>query len=210
MRTDLNLAKDPFRNRSLFWLGLTAAYLVAFMALVVVVARAAHVGADTEALRDKRAEQLKTIEQLESRVGEISDVQAHTVFSEGDRRALDDARELLTERAFSWSRLLSDLEPNVPAGAKLSGIEIAETETETAGAERVIVLRIQGRAKDFGQLSQFIANLDRTGGRFRAEPLENGLAGEGSEFEFSLEARYRPNVGTAVPAAPATEGKGDA
>src|SRR4051812_16034624 len=114
MRIDLNLAKDPFRNRSLFWLGMTAALLVALTAFLLATTRAATVGAETSRLQDEVRTQEETIKTLEGQIGEISDAKANAVFSDDDRRALDDARTLLNERSFSWSRLFADLEPYVP------------------------------------------------------------------------------------------------
>lgn len=208
MRIELNLAKEPFRNRSMFWLGMTAALLVAFTALALVVARAAHVGADTETLRDERSKQEKTIADLDARLKEITDANEHAIFSDADRVALDDARELLNERSFSWSRLLSDLEPAVPKDARLSSIAIVNMSGD--GAERVVKLGITGRGKSFSQMALFINNLDQSGGRFAAEPVSNGEADKGAEFDFTVAVTYRPGIGAAPVAAPSEERKGDA
>lgn len=207
MRIDLNLARDPFRNRSVFWLGLTAAYLVAFTAFMIVVARAAHVGTDAEQQREERTKQEATIKELESRLADITAVEGQAIFPETDRQALDDARELLTQRSFSWSRLLGDLEPNVPAGSKLTSIEFKEITGE--GANRVATLTITGKGKDFGQLEAFIANLDGTGGRFTAEPVENGPDDQTSEFIFTAQVQYRPAIGAASASAAPAEGRGN-
>jgi Tfp pilus assembly protein PilN len=207
MRIDLNLARDPFRNRSLFWLGMAAAYLVAFTAFMIVVARAAHVGTDAEQLVEERATQQATIAELEARLAEIGEVEGHAIFSDADRAALDDARELLIARSFSWSRLLGDLEPHVPASAKLTSIQVKEVSGE--GANRVATLTVAGRGKDFGQLGAFIASLEGTGGRFTAFPLRNGPDGDNPEFVFEAEVRYRPTVGAAEALAPPAEGRGD-
>ena len=207
MRIDLNLARDPFRNRSLFWLAMGAAYLVAFTVLIAVVARAARVGGESEALRDQRAKQEKSIKDLEAQLGAIAEAQGQAVFSDTDRQALDDARELLNARSFSWSRLLNDLEPYVPAQAKLTSINITNLSGE--GPDRVATLTIAGRGKDFGQMGLFIANLDRSGGRFRAEPVENGPDEMTQEFTFTIAVRYQPTAGVAAPAPAAGEGKGN-
>ena len=198
MRIELNLARDPFRNRSVFWLGMAAAFLVAITALAVVVTRAAHRSADKAGLRDEIAEQEKTLKSLQSQMDEITTVQGQAVFSNGDRRALDDARELLNQRIFSWSRLLGELEPSVPTKARITSIAITDVAGE--GADRVVTLSIEGRAKEFGQLGEFLANLDRTGGRFDADPLSNGPDEQTGEYTFTLTARYRPALGASVPA----------
>lgn len=207
MRIDLNLANDPFRNRSMFWLGMAAAMLVAFTAFALVVVRAAHVGADTESLKSERTQQEKTIAELDSRVNEITDLRAHAIFSNADRQALDDARVLLNQRSFSWSRLFSDLEPLVPKDVRLTSITLTDMSGE--GANRVVRLAIDGHGHAFADMATFIQQLDQTGGRFTAEPVENGEAKEEGDFDFSIVVRYRPALAVPEPA-PAPEAKGDA
>jgi Tfp pilus assembly protein PilN len=193
MRIELNLARDPFRNRTVFWLGMAAAFLVAFAALAVVVTRAAHRSADKAGLRDEIARQESTLKTLQSQIEEIQTVQGEAVFTDADRQALDDAREILNQRAFSWSRLLGELEPNVPAKARVTSIEISEVAGQGEG--RVVTLAIAGRAKEFGQLAEFLANLDRTGGRFSADPVSNGPDADEGDYVFELRVRYRPALG---------------
>lgn len=207
MHIDLNLAKNPFRNRSLFWLGMTAVLLVALTAFLLVVTRAASVNSDTGALREQLDKQESTIKDLETQVGDIQNAKASTVFSDVDRRALDDARKLLVQRSFSWSRLFGDLEPNVPTNVKLTAIEVEDFSGD--GSNRTATLLITGRGKDFGQLSAFIANLDATGGRFGADPVQNGPLNDSPEFEFILRVQYRPFIGV-EPAPAASETKTDA
>ncbi len=207
MHIDLNLAKNPFRNRSLFWLGMTAVLLIALTAFLLVVTRAAGVNTDTGTLREQLDKQEATIKDLESHVDEIQNAKASTVFSDVDRRALDDARKLLVQRSFSWSRLFGDLEPNVPTNVKLTAIEVEDFAGD--GPNRTATLLIKGRGKDFGQLSAFMANLDATGGRFAADPVSNGPVNDSQDFEFSLLVRYRPFVGVEPVPAPA-EAKTDA
>lgn len=207
MHIDLNLAKSPFRNRSLFWLGMTAILLVALTAFLLVVTRAASVNTDTGTLREQLDKQEATIKDLQTQVDEIQNAKASTVFSDVDRRALDDARKLLIQRSFSWSRLFGDLEPSVPTNVKLTAIEVEDFAGD--GPNRTATLLITGRGKDFGQLSTFMANLDSTGGRFSADPVENGPVNESPEFEFVVRVRYRPFIGVETAPAPA-EAKTDA
>jgi hypothetical protein len=82
---------------------MAAAFLVAFAALAVVVTRAAHRSADKAGLRDEIARQESTLKTLQSQIEEIQTVQGEAVFTDADRQALDDAREILNQRAFSAS-----------------------------------------------------------------------------------------------------------
>jgi Tfp pilus assembly protein PilN len=197
MRIDLNLAREPFRNRSLFWLATTAAYLVAFVALVVVIGRAADVGASTVEQRTEIKEQEKTIAELEQRIREIRAEQAGQVFLPQDREALDDARHLVVRRSFSWSRLLNDIEGHVPARARLDSIEITELTGE--GANLFVEMVISGHSQTYAGMGEIIASLDRTAGRFSAEPRQIERDEDTGEFAFDITVTYRPSV--AAPAA---------
>lgn len=200
MHIELNLAKEPFRNRSVFWLAMAAGYLVALTALLVVLTYAGAVGADTEELRAEAATQQETIAELERRVEEIKQERSTAVFTPEDRQALDDARLLINKKTFSWTRLFNDLEPFVPRDAKLTNIAINSIEGD--GASRVVTMTIAGRGKSFSQMGAFIANLDGSGGRFSAEPVSNGPDQQSQEFMFTINVRYRPGVSVA----PAQEG----
>lgn len=208
MRIDLNLAKEPFRNRTLFWLVVGIAYVVAFAVLMFAVARAANVGAGASALREKIDKQEKTISDLEAQIAEIKRERGQAVFLPTDRIALDDARQLLTRRSFSWSRLLGDLEPNVPSAAKITSIEISKLSGTAPNVE--VALAITGVGQNYAQMSEFLGRLDRTGGRFSAEPVSIGQTSDGLGYEFTITAVYRPNVGFAeAPPAETKEAKGD-
>lgn len=209
MRIDLNLAREPFRNRTLFWLLVGVAYVVAFAVLMFAVARAANVGAGASALRDKIDKQEKTISDLEAQIAEIKRERGQAIFLPTDRIALDDARQLLTRRSFSWSRLLGDLEPNVPAAAKISSIEISKLSGTAPNVE--VSLAITGVGQNYAQMAEFLERLDRTGGRFSAEPVSIGQASDGLGYEFTITAVYRPNTGFAeAPPSEAKEAKSDA
>lgn len=202
MYTELNLAKAPFRNRSLFWLGTTAAFLVAFVALALVLARAGAVGADTQTLELEIQKEREAIAALEARIEEAKAEKSRAVFSPQDVEALDDARTLITMKSFSWTRLFNDIEPHLPARSRLTAIQIGAVTGE--GSARVVNMTMQGIGQDFGQMGAFIANLDRSGGRFTAEPVSNGQAGPSGEHQFVIRVTYRPGV-AAPAAAPAEE-----
>ena len=197
MRINLNLAKAPFRNRSLFWLAVTAGYLVAFTALALVLARAGEVGASTEELRIKAGEQREEIAALESRIEEIRTERSAAVFTPADRQALDDARALINEKSFSWTKLFNDLQQHVPGGARLTSIAVEDISGDGAG--KVVEMTIQGRGRSFGQMGELIANLDSTGGRFAAEPVTNGPDPQTPEYVFTVMVRYRPGTIAAEP-----------
>jgi Tfp pilus assembly protein PilN len=212
MRIDLNLAREPFRNRSLFWLATTAGYLVAFVALMVVIARAADVGASTVELRAEIVDQEKTIAELEDRIESIADERGRAVFQSEDREALDDARYLVIRRSFSWSRLLNDLETHVPSAARLESIEITELTGE--GENLTVEMTVSGFSKTYAEMGELIASLDKTAGRFNAEPRKIEPDELDGEFAFEITVQYRPSLApagatAAAPAPPPAEEEDD-
>lgn len=192
MRTDLNLSSDPFRNRTAFWLVVSGGYLLVLITLVIVLARAGAVGADTAALTDEAAKQAATINGLETQITELKEAQSSALFTDGDRRALDDARKILERKSVGWSRLLGDLEPYVPERARLTGIQIVGF--EGTGPSIVVRLQITGTGRDIDQMTTFLARLDGSGGKFDSDPIENGPKPDSSDFAFTIDVRYRPTV----------------
>ena len=192
MRIDLNLSREPFRNRTAFWLVVSSAYALVLIALVVVLARAGAVGADAEALNDEVAQQTAVIADLEARIAEMKAAQSRALFTDADRRALDEARGLLERKSVGWSRLLGDLEPYVPIRAKLTGIEIVGF--EGSGSSLVVRLQLSGTGRDIDQMTTFLARLDGSGGKFAAEPIENGPVSDSGDFDFTIDVKYRPSV----------------
>ena len=209
MYTELNLAKDPFRNRSLFWMGMAAGYLVALVALALVLAQAGAVGADTQTMQLETKQEKEAVAALEAAIAAAKAERSRAVFGEQDLTALADARSLITMKNFSWTKLFNDIEPQVPPGARLTTIAIGAMTGE--GASRVVEMVINGTGKDFGQMGAFIANLDRTGGRFLAEPVSNGQSGQGGDFQFAVRVTYRPGFAVQEPQpAPPAAGEEDA
>ena len=192
MRIDLNLSKEPFRNRSAFWLIVTGSYVLVLISLVFVLARAGAVGADTAALMDETAKQTAVIAELEATIAEMKAAEGRALFTDADRRALDDARVLLERKSVAWSRLLGDLEPYVPERAKLTGIQIIGF--EGSGTSLVVRLQISGTGKDIDQMTTFLSRLDGSGGRFVSDPVENGPVTDSNDFEFIIDVLYRPSV----------------
>lgn len=192
MRIDLNLSREPFRNRTAFWLIVSSAYALVLITLVVVLARAGAVGADTAALNDEAAKQAAVITDLEARIAEMKAAQSRALFTDADRRALDEARRLLERKSVGWSRLLGDLEPYVPVRSKLTNIEIVGF--EGSGSSLVVQLQLSGTGRDIDQMTTFLARLDGSGGKFAAEPVENGPVSDSSDFKFKIDVKYRPSV----------------
>lgn len=189
---DLNLSSEPFRNRSLFWIGIGFAYVLAVTALLIVIGRAGAVDADSGLLAEEAEKQHKTIADLEKQLSDIKDEKSRAVMGDDDRLALDEARLLINQKSVSWSRLFDQLEPYVPERTRLTSITM--TGLEGTGDRRVVSIEVMAEAKDYGQMAEFIQKLDGSGGRFDADPVEIAPVDESTDFTFTVTIRYRPGV----------------
>jgi Tfp pilus assembly protein PilN len=209
MRFDLNLARDPFRNRSLFWIAVAAGYLVVLTVGFAVLARSGSDQADAERLKQEIADQEVVIAELNQKLEGMRQTETQAVMTIEDRIALDEARDLINEKSVSWSQLLAELERYVPKEAKLTSVGISSV--EGSGAERVATVRVEAIGTDQGAVITMITSFDRSGGRFSAEPVRVEPTENGSEVAFELDVKYWPAIGTvAPPPAPDTPAAGEA
>ncbi len=190
MRLDLNLAADPFRNRLGFWLGVAATGILLVVLGAVVLVRAGRTGAATDALAQQVADQEELIASLEAQLAAVKDEQSRAVFSDDDRRRLDDAHLLLERKGFSWTRLLSDLERHVPKDSRLTRITISAF--ESTGSQCVVNMEIDAVGRNANELTAFLASLDGSGGVFTAEPLKLTPPQNEPEYRYSVAIAYRP------------------
>jgi hypothetical protein len=180
----LNLASDPFRNRTLPWTVAAAVSLVSLVALVLILAsyREARAQADaserqTQAMRSQSAE-------LERQAVEIK----QTIPPE-QRKTLEAAHALVSRKGFSWSQLFSDLEESMPAGVRVQRINVREVAQVGDQTRADLELTVLGRAPT--DVTGMITEMN-TGGTFNAVPLtENQKSGRGeSGYEWTLRVAY--------------------
>jgi hypothetical protein len=206
MRFDLNLSNEPFRNRSLFWLGVTVAYLIVAVLGVAVVARSGTGRAETERLSAEASEQQRRIAELGAQLEEMRRAQGQAVMTVEDHAALDDARALINRKSVSWSQLLGELEHYVPGRSKLRSVAISSV--EGSGGNRVATIRIEATGQDSGEIEHMLVNFDRSGGRFRAEPAAVEPVENTVEVAYALDVRYWPGIAATPPPAATTSAAG--
>lgn len=191
----LNLASQPFRNRTLPW---TLAAIIALVSVAAMVfafgeyrktrERAALVERDVRGLRTEH-------DTLRSQAEAVNNM-----LTEDQRRTLDAAHLILGRKNFSWSRLLADLESTLPGSIKVSRITVRDIGASGGRTRAELELAVVG--KSASDVNRLIADLARPG-IFNADLLTmTPETRGGSGVEATLRVRYTPGAGRPRDGAP--------
>lgn len=180
MNNSLNLASRPFSNRIVPW-ALTAIILfVSLIGLVIVVQL-------TSSAR-KRAQlaeaEINLLKQQEQALVEAAK-QMEQSFTPEQKQALPAAHELVDRKAFSWSRLLADLETSLPGNVKVSRIAVRDVTRQ--GDQTIAQLDLAVFAKDPTTISNMINSMHQEGifqAEIRNQNLQKGRGEAGTEYEL--------------------------
>ena len=184
MISRLNLASDPFRNRTLPWTVAVAVSAVSLVALVLTLAQYREVRAQADLSEREVAKMRSERKELERQAEEI-----RQTIPADQRKALEAAHALVSRKGFSWSQLFSDLEEFMPTSVRVARINVREV-TQAAGQTRAdLDLTVLGRAPT--DVTGMIDQMNRSG-IFSAVPVsENQKSGKGeSGYEWMLRISY--------------------
>jgi Tfp pilus assembly protein PilN len=195
--TKLNLASQPFRNRTL-------PYVLALVMLAGAVAGALLCFSSLRETAVQTEIDKNQIEQMSAEVkrlkGEGEKVQQQ--LSPEQRTLLVAAHKLVANKTFGWSRLFADLEQVLPSGVSASRISVANIykENERIKAE----LEFSVLSRDYQSVMTMIENMNSSG-VFQAELRGQDLQ-KSEQFtftEYTLRLIYTPGYGYS--AAPPTD-----
>jgi Tfp pilus assembly protein PilN len=180
----LNLASNPFRNRTLPWTVAVAVSAVALVALVFILAQyksasaeAAVAESQVVAMRGERDQLLKQANEMRQAI------------PPEQLKTLDAAHALVSRKSFSWSQLFSDLEEVLPSSVRVSRINVRDV-TQTGDQTRAdLDLTVVGKTP--ADVTGMMEEMNRAG-TFNAVPVtENQKSGRGeSGFEWVLRVNY--------------------
>ena len=114
MRTSLNLASRPFANHRLFWIAIAVVFFVSLWLGLWVNSEKGQVSAKADEVAGLVAAQAGKVEEYKKELERQSKANERTALSEPDAIELASARQLIASKAFSWNKLLSDIEQFVP------------------------------------------------------------------------------------------------
>ena len=190
MIVNLNLASQPFRNRTLPWVITAVTVCVSLMALVLITLETGRTNKEIRAVeRDLSAlnQQTKSLREQASRMNqELSPEQAET---------LKAAHLLVDRKLFSWSRLLADLEAVVPGDVRVTRIRVREVQQRGGQTQAELELTVMGRTPS--EVIGIMTEMNRTG-IFVADPVAEQTRTERGESstELTLRVNYMPRAVT--------------
>jgi hypothetical protein len=187
MRPLVNLSNQPFRNRRLFWL-----------AIILLFAIPSYFGLDAIDSLARREVEIKTLDdRLQRLQGGLKLVEkpsrTNVTISADQNSQLVVASELVARRAFSWSMLLNDMERNLPAGVRVTRVEVTQIQPNErgaiGGAENVATLTMTVIGKSGNDVTTMI-NKFHESRRFKVFPLTSKKIEGTDDVEFGLKVEY--------------------
>lgn len=181
MRLNINLAKKPFYNRRLFWLSFLVVMGVLLLAgqwMLKEVSSAKTVAARLEQEVKKQQAELKTLEkQYNVPIQPLNPTQIQEI---------EAAAQLIKQRSFSWTQMLSEFELALPKTIRI--ISITPTKEEDA---LNIPLNIKVYSKSVKDLTDMIAEMDKVG-VFQVNLVNQEVPLQNGDIGFSLDVLYNP------------------
>lgn len=189
MKSAVNLASNPFRNRRLFWLVILLLFIIPAYFLIKTVET-------TQELSNSLSNQKMIVKGLESQVKVTKPVTTNVTISTEQNKQLVAANELIARRSFSWAQLLSDTERSLPAGVRVLRVavnQILPNEREEAfdGTLNAATLTLTVIGKTGQDVTTMINRLHDTN-RFKVIPMSKKTVDGTDEIEFELKVEYFP------------------
>jgi type IV pilus assembly protein PilN len=192
MRLDINLASRPYQDAREFWLRWgTALVVVSILSLGLILST---IGGWYNARRDRA-----TIEEIRERIAQRDQLhaQAEDFLNLPENRSTRDHAQiinaLIDRKAFSWTRVLEDMEKVMPPGVHLVSIrpELDEegqlaVKMVVAGSSRDRAIELARRMEDSHRFSQTSIVNERT------DHAKDNTNMAGSSVEFDMGAIYVP------------------
>lgn len=180
----LNLASQPFRNRTLPWLVTVVVTCVSVVALFFIVAESQRLNAQADAVERDVQALGKERSLLQAQAAEIKQS-----IPPDQLKMLDAAHILVDRKRFSWSKLLSDLEEALPADVRVTRISVRDAARRGEQTRADLELTVVGRAAI--DVTRMITEMNRSG-VFTAFPVSESqktARGE-SGYEWTLQVGY--------------------
>src|SRR4030095_5217966 len=145
MRTQINLSSQPFTNRRVLWMVLALAYLTSFWLFLWIGTEKDRVLAKENQIKLRIDDQRQAANEaiLEQERRKKSEVKI--VATEQQALQLAAARQLIQRKAFSWNRLISEIEDYVPKNTRIISIKIEEISNEANQAIASVQVKALGQ-----------------------------------------------------------------
>ena len=113
--------------------------------------------------------------------------------SDSDRLELASARQLLSRRAFSFNRLIADLEHYVPKQARLTGLKLDKI--APLGQPITAAIEVKALGQSAAQMTEMMEMVEKSGGLFAVRQSTQEALQDTGEVPFTLNLIYDPARG---------------
>ena len=193
MRTSLNLSSRPFANHRLFWIAIALVFFVSLWLGLWVNSEKSRVHAKADEVAGMVEAQAGKVEEYKKELERRTKADVRIALNEQDAVQLAAARQLIASKAFSWNKLIGDIERFVPNKAKIVSIQVAGASTESGSVAAQVEIKAIGQTS--GQLTEMMESLEKSGGLFDVRSFSQEAVTETGEVPFALRVTYLPNRG---------------
>lgn len=195
MRTHINLARRPFTNHRLLWIGLVATYLIAFWMFLWMTAEKGRVLAKQTEVKQRIDSQRESFEEATLEQERRKREQQKTMLTEQQAIQLASARQLLQHKVFSWNNMIRDIEEYVPKNTRILSIKVEEN----VSTSEEVMARVQVKALGTtpAEMTEMMSNLEKSAGLFIVGETGQEATAESGETPFTLNLIYKPSRGNA-------------
>lgn len=195
MRIDLNLAKNPFTNRRLFWIGIVFILFLCSILVIWISGQRISVLGEISQLQQQKKEREVSILTLRKKMEESKAEIPLTVLTDEQKLQLASARLLISRGAFSWNGLMSDMERFIPKDAYVTSMKMDEggKVRDASGdivARAIVEIKLTG--KTAAQMTEMMTALERSGGLFGVDQATQDPLSEDGNVPFTLKLIYKP------------------
>jgi Tfp pilus assembly protein PilN len=195
MRINVNLSNRPFTNHKLFWIGLAAVFFVSLWLALFVVAEKTRVSAEINRVSMRIQQNETELQQIRVEAEKRNAQVKQVVLSEQDSLQLAAARQLIERKAFTWNRLMGDIETYIPNDTRIVSIKVEEVANASEGVAAEVEVKALG--KTAAQLTEMMTSLSNSNGLFILGQTSQEQAADTGEIPFTINVTYRPSRGGA-------------
>lgn len=174
---------------------MAAVFFISLWLLLWISAEKNLVSAQVDRVNRRISEQEQLVNLADIERQKRSQSQQQIQIDDQQRMQLAAARQLILSKAFSWNRLVGDIETYIPKDARILSIKVDEIASGQQAANATVEIKALG--KTAAQMTEMMDALEKSGGLFAVVQSGQDATTESGEVPFSLDLVYSPSRGNA-------------
>ena len=170
-----------------------AVFFISLWLLLWISAEKSVVAAQVDRLNRRISVQEEIVKQAELDRQARIQAQPEVKLDDQQRMQLAAARQLILHKAFSWNRLIGDIEEYVPKDTRILSVKVDETSSSQTGENATVEIKALG--KTAAQMTEMMGALEKSGGLFIILQSGQDAISETGEVPFSLDLVYSASRG---------------